>query len=119
MIIYSIEVSNAAPVEGGRQNPAKPGTLSSGCPSTGLCQVKREVVRISFVHHFKAQISTVISLPWDSTTDWLKLRPFRLKAIVEMPSEVNQMPTTGQNARKKCSERELLKDAYWKISRPK
>ena len=32
---------------------------------------------------------------------------------------VNQIPTTGQAARKKCKERELLKLAYWKINRPK
>jgi hypothetical protein len=49
----------------------------------------------------------------------LKLNPFRLKAIVERPREVNQIPTTGHAARKKCRERELLKDAYWKIRRPK
>ena len=35
------------------------------------------------------------------------------------PKAVNQIPTTGQAARKKCSERELLKEAYWKIKRPK
>jgi hypothetical protein len=44
--------------------------------------------------------------------DWLKLNPFRLNAIVLTPRAVNQIPTTGQAARKKCSERELLKDAY-------
>jgi len=46
-------------------------------------------------------------------------RRLRLNAIVETPRAVNQMPTTGQAARKKCSERELLKEAYWKIRRPK
>ena len=51
--------------------------------------------------------------------DWLKLRPFRLNAIVETPRAVNQMPTTGQAARKKWRLRLLLKDAYWKISLPK
>jgi len=44
--------------------------------------------------------------------DWLKLKPLRLNAIVLTPRAVNQMPTTGQAARKKCSERELLKEAY-------
>ena len=29
------------------------------------------------------------------------------------------LPTTGQIAKKKCSERELLNEAYWKIRRPK
>jgi hypothetical protein len=51
--------------------------------------------------------------------DWLKLNPFRLNAIVLTPRAVNQIPTTGHAARKKCNERELLKDAYWKIRRPK
>jgi hypothetical protein len=31
-----------------------------------------------------------------------------LKAIVDKPNEVNQIPTTGQIAKKKCNERELL-----------
>jgi hypothetical protein len=57
--------------------------------------------------------------PFESTTDWLKLKPFKLKAIVEIPSEVNQIHTTGHTARKKCNERELLNEAYWKIKRPK
>jgi photosystem II P680 reaction center D1 protein len=30
----------------------------------------------------------------------------------------SQIPTTGQAAKKKCKERELLKLAYWKINRP-
>jgi hypothetical protein len=47
------------------------------------------------------------------------LKPLRLNAIVETPKAVNQIPTTGQIAKKKCKERELLKDAYWKIKRPK
>ncbi|PHT34040.1 hypothetical protein CQW23_25840 [Capsicum baccatum] len=53
------------------------------------------------------------------TTDWLKLKSFRLKAIVLIPKAVNQIPTIGQAARKKFYERELLKLAYWKINRPK
>ena len=32
---------------------------------------------------------------------------------------VNQTQTTGNTARKKCRERLLLNDAYWKIKRPK
>jgi hypothetical protein len=44
-----------------------------------------------------------------STIDWLKLKPFKLNAIVEIPKAVNQIPTTGQAAKKKCKERELLK----------
>ena len=57
--------------------------------------------------------------PCESTIDWLKFKPFRLNAIVDRPKAVNQIPTTGHAARKKCSERELLKLAYWKISLPK
>jgi hypothetical protein len=37
------------------------------------------------------------------------LKPFKLKAIVDKPKAVNQIPTTGQIAKKKCKERELLK----------
>jgi hypothetical protein len=33
--------------------------------------------------------------------------------------EVNQIQATGHTARNKRNERELLKDAYWKIKRPK
>ena len=41
---------------------------------------------------------------------WLKLKPLRLKAIVETPSAANQMPTTGQAAKKEMqTERLLLK----------
>ena len=46
--------------------------------------------------------------PCESTIDWLKLKPFKLNAIVDIPNAVNQIPTTGQAAKKKCSERELL-----------
>jgi hypothetical protein len=42
-----------------------------------------------------------------------------LKAIVDKPKAVNQIPITGQAAKKKCNERELLNEAYWKIKRPK
>ena len=55
----------------------------------------------------------------ESTTDWLKLKPFKLNAIVEIPKAVNQIPTTGHTAKKKCKARELLNEAYWKIKRPK
>lgn len=57
--------------------------------------------------------------PCESTTDWLKLKPFKLNAIVDKPNDVNQIPITGQAAKKKCNERELLNEAYWKIRRPK
>lgn len=46
--------------------------------------------------------------PFESTTDWLKFNPFKLNAIVDNPKAVNQIPITGQAAKKKCNERELL-----------
>jgi hypothetical protein len=64
-----------------------------------------------------AQLGT--TRPWLSEIDWLKLNPFRLNAIVLTPKLVNQIPTTGHNAKKKCKLRLLLKLAYWKIKRPK
>lgn len=42
----------------------------------------------------------------------MRIRTFKLNAIVEIPKAVNQIPTTGQIAKKKCNERELLKEAY-------
>jgi hypothetical protein len=47
------------------------------------------------------------------------LKPFKLNAIVLTPIAVNQIPTTGHKAKKKCKARELLNEAYWKIKRPK
>ena len=49
---------------------------------------------------------------FDVLDDWLKLNPFRFKAIVAIPIDVNHMPTTGQTPRKKCKARLLLKEAY-------
>jgi hypothetical protein len=43
----------------------------------------------------------LMTLPSAAWIDWLKLKPFRLNAIVLTPSAVNQIPTTGQAARKK------------------
>ena len=57
--------------------------------------------------------------PFASTTDWLKLNPFKLNAIVQIPIEVNHTHTTGNTARKKCKLLELLNEAYWKINLPK
>ena len=66
-----------------------------------------------------ARYTSVASLSGAPSTDWLRFRPFKLKAMVATPIAVNQIPTTGHAARKKCSARELLKEAYWKIRRPK
>ena len=41
------------------------------------------------------------TLPDVSTTDWLKLKPLRLNAIVQIPIEVNHTQITGHDARKK------------------
>ncbi len=49
--------------------------------------------------------------PCESRIDWLKLKPLRLKAIVLTPRLVNQMPITGQAARKKWWLRLLLNEA--------
>lgn len=45
----------------------------------------------------------------DSTTAWFKLKPFRLKGIVDTPKTVNQIPRIGK---KKCNEHELLNYEY-------
>jgi len=43
----------------------------------------------------------------------LEVRPRRIGgATYQIPMEVSHMPTTGKVARKKCKERELLKEAY-------
>jgi hypothetical protein len=43
----------------------------------------------------------LIVRPFESRTDWLKLNPFKLNAIVEIPNDVNQIPITGNAAKKK------------------
>jgi hypothetical protein len=43
----------------------------------------------------------LITRPCESTTDWLKLKPLRLNAIVATPIAVNQIPTTGHAPKKK------------------
>ena len=43
------------------------------------------------------------TLPELSMIDWLKLNPFRLNAMVDIPMDVNQTQTTGNTAKKKCS----------------
>lgn len=42
----------------------------------------------------------------------LKLKLFRLKTIILVPKVVNQIPTIGQEGKKKCRKRELLKLVY-------
>ena len=50
--------------------------------------------------------------PCVTKMDWLKLNPFKLKAIVAIPIAVNQMQITGHAAKKKCKALELLNDPY-------
>ena len=50
---------------------------------------------------FRTSAQVLITLPCDSTMDWLKLKPLRLNAMVLTPRAVNQMPMTGHAARKK------------------
>ena len=47
---------------------------------------------------------------WTSNSPVHVVKPRPLEAT----TDVSQMPTTGQIARKKCSAQLLLKDAYWK-----
>ena len=62
---------------------------------------------------FRISAQLKIRWPLESRMDWLKFKPFKLKAIVLTPSAVNQIPITGQAAKKKCKLRELLKEAYY------
>jgi len=39
----------------------------------------------------------LITRPWLSTTDWLKLKPFRLNAIVLIPKAVIQIRPSSQS----------------------
>jgi electron transfer flavoprotein beta subunit len=87
---------------------------------TFASEIKPEAGNIGVTREIDGGLQTIkLNLPAIVTTDWLKLKPFKLNAMVDSPRAVNQIPTTGQAARKKCRERELLKDAYWKIKRPK
>ena len=98
------------------------------CHRSGLSssKVEGEVVCVTFVHDFHTQTSTVKNVcpSVEDTTLTIK------DGLVEV--ETVQVECHGANtkssepdannshaARKKCSERELLKDAYWKIRRPK
>ena len=82
-------------------------SLQSHRSGLSSSQVEGEVVSVALVHHFHAEVGAVQHISpgvQDALTirmDWLKLKPFRLKAMVLTPRAVNQMPTTGQAARKK------------------
>ena len=101
------------------------------CSQSNWCrlsrsQVKWEVVSVTLVHYLESKVLSVYYVSpcrnnfTISIYYWLvKVKPLRLKAIVQIPMEVSHMPTTGKAPRKKCRERELLKEAYWNISLPK
>ena len=96
------------------------GVVSAAAKSSGKLWALRSCMT-SMPRPARFRMSAHVLMTWPSRSwmDWLKLNPFRLKAMVLTPSAVNQMPTTGQAARKKCRLRLLLKLAYWKIRRPK
>ena len=66
-----------------------------------LCALRSCITSIPRLARLITSAHVLITRPCESTTDWLKLNPFRLNAIVEIPSAVNQIHTTGQAARKK------------------
>ena len=80
---------------------------------------------VALVHHFHTEVGAVqhVSPGVQHTTLGIQDRLVEVEAVqverVLTPMEVNQIPTTGQAPRKKCRLRLLLKEAYWKIRRPK
>jgi hypothetical protein len=66
------------------------------------------ITSIPRLARFTISAHVLITRPFESTTNWLKLNPLRLKAIVKIPRAMNQIPITNQIARKKWSEREVL-----------
>ena len=64
---------------------------------------------------FSISAQVFMTRPDELTTDWLKLNPFKLNAIVEIPSDVNQIHTTGQIQTIKRDALNLLNETYWKI----
>ena len=93
---------------------------SADAKSSGkLCAFLSCITSIPKFALFRTSPHVGTIFPLASTTDWLKLKPFKLNAIVQIPIEVNHTQTTGKTARKKCKLLELLNEAYWKIRRPK
>src|SRR4028119_1927842 len=96
------------------------GVTSPAAKSRGKLRALRScMTSIPKLARLMTSAQVLMTRPCESITDWLKLKPFKLNAIVEIPKEVNQIPTTGHAPNKKCKERLLLKLAYWKIKRPK
>jgi hypothetical protein len=84
-----------------------------------LCAVRSCMTSMPRSARLKTSAHVLMTRPWLSTMDWLKLNPFKLNAMVETPMDVNQVPRTGHKAKKKCKARELLNVAYRKMRRPK
>ena len=84
-----------------------------------LCALRSCITSKPRLARFKMSAQVLTTRPCESMIDWLKLNPFKLNAMVDIPIAVNQIPTTGHAPKKKCKARELLKLAYWKIRRPK
>ena len=100
--------------------------MSATGVDSAAAKAEREVVSVTLVHNFHTQTSTVEHICQSVDHFTLRLHD----GLVEV--ETIQVECHGANAqcrkpdandshaaRKKCSERELLKEAYWKIRRPK
>ena len=85
-----------------------------------------EVVGITLVHNFHTETSTVQNIS-PSVEDFALTIHDGLVKVETVQVECHGADTkcsepdtdNSHAARKKCSERELLKEAYWKIRRPK
>ena len=78
------------------------GVDSAAARSSGkLCAFLSCMTSIPSPARLRTSAQVLRTQPCPSMTDWLKLNPLRLKAMVDTPRAVNQMPTTGQAARKK------------------
>ena len=81
---------------------------------------------ISLMDNFYTQVSTINNITQSVNYMTLriyygliKIKSIKLNSIVDSLKSMNQIPTTGNATRKKCKNRELLKDEYWKITLPK
>ena len=100
----------------------------SQCNRGGLSssQVEGEVVSVALVHNFHTQTSAVENVcpGVEHTTLTIKDGLVEVETVqVERhrgDTKCGEPDTNNSHAaRKKCKERELLKEAYWKIKRPK
>ena len=76
--------------------------VSAEARSSGkLCAFLSCITSIPKFALFRTSPHVGMIFPFTSTTDWLKLNPLRLNAIVQIPIDVNHTQTTGNTARKK------------------